>query len=213
MQPHRLVELPKSLIDEVQFEMPEAPHDSIVHHLKQSIIEFCELSHYWKENIGPIRVIKDITEYDIPVYQGVTVVSVMNVFAISSDGQELTLERVATPDVKFRFWQYTPFTISFYPVKELDGLDVSILTALKPDGLADLFKVSESVLHDYQDQIIAGAKSRLYATPRKPWSDPGLHNLNKSIFDQAAQEALRTQGRGYSRLPDRASQQKSRRFY
>lgn len=213
MQPHRLIELPTSIVNEIQFELPEAPHDSIIHHLKQSIIEFCERSNYWKENVGPIRVFKDVTEYDVPVYQGVTVVSVLNVFAIGSDGKEIILERVLTPDVKYRFWQYTPFTISFYPLEELDGLDVAIFSSLKPSDLVDEFKFSEHILLDYSDAIVSGAKARLYATPRKPWTDPAHHQLNKSQFTTAIGEALRAQGRGYSRLPDRASKQKSRSFY
>jgi len=213
MIPHRLTEIPESAIDEVLFEIPEAPQDSVSWAIKKAIEEFCELSHYWKEDIGPVRVMPGCSDYEVSAYGNAAIVSIVNIKTTSSDGRLIQLERVSTDDVRYRFWQYTPFSITISSVDELSGLDLSVFAALKPIDCSSRFEFSESILIDYQDAILAGARARLYEVPRKPWFDPALHQKNRSIFVTAASDALRSQGRGYSRLPDRSSKQKARSFY
>ena len=213
MIPHRLTEIPDAIIDEVNFEIPEAPHDSVVWALKKSIVEFCELSHYWQEDIGPVRVLNGIAEYDIASCANTVIVSVLHIKTQSTDGRLITLERACADDVRYRFWQYTPFTVSVSPVDDLVGLELSLIAALKPKNLTADFEFSESVLTDYQEAIIAGAKAKLYEVPRKPWFDPALHQKNRHDFTTAASDALRAQARGYTRVPDKSVKQKARRFY
>lgn len=210
---HRLSEIPESAIDEIQFEIPEASIDSVIWAIKKSIEEFCELSHYWKEDIGPVRVVPGCSDYDIAAYGNAAIVSIINIKTNSTDGRSIQLERIPTDDVRYRFWQYTPFSITVSPVDELTGLDLSVFAALKPIDCSSRFEFSEHILIDYQDAILSGARARLYEVPRKPWFDPALHQKNRSIFVAAASDALRSQGRGYSRLPDRSSKQKARSFY
>lgn len=211
MLPHKTIDLPEGLINEIQFEITEAPYDSIVHFLRRSIIEFCEKSHYWREDIGPINVTEPTTEYDLPVSQRFTVVSVMAVFFFDQD-KKITLFRCATDDVKYRFWQSTPFSIEFFPHEDLIEKSISVIAALKPELQGDVFKFSENLLTDYRDAIVAGAKAALYKIPRKPWTDIGQVQINDDIFERNAAEALRRANRGYSRLPDRAVK-KSRTYY
>lgn len=203
MQPHRTIDLPDELIDEIQFEIPEAPYDSIAHYLRRAVIDFCEKSHYWQEDIGPIRVTSASIEYDLPVSRTFAVVSVLEVsFADTTEQKELV--RCQTDDVQYRYWQSTPFSISFYPLDELNETDVSVIAALKPEIYNNTFKFSENILRDFRDAIVAGAKALLYKTPRKPWTDAGQFQMNDGLFESKAAEALRRQGRGYSRLPDRS---------
>ncbi len=207
MQPHRTTSDLDNLIDEIQFEMPEAAYDAIVLHLRRSIIKFCEDSHYWQEDIGPVRVVSVSNSYDLPLSRSIALVGVMSVSTADK-----VFERCETDDVKYRFWQDSPFSILLYPNDEFIGQDLSIAAALKPTIQGDAFKVSESLVEQYRDALIAGAKAALYKTPRKPWTDLNQAQINDSIFDAIASDALRHVARGHLRVPDRTPN-KVREFY
>ncbi len=213
MIPHRLTEIPESIIDEIGFEIPEAPYDSVVWALKKSIAEFCELSHYWKEDIGPVRVLAGCTDYDVSAFGNASIISILEIKTVTGDGRSIELERSSSDCVRYRFWQHTPFTITISPVDELIGIDLSVFAALKPQENSSDFEFSENILTDFQDSIIAGAKAKLYEVPRKPWFDPSLYQKNRAEFVSAGSDALRSQARGYSHLPDKSVKQKARSFY
>jgi len=210
MQAHRAVDIPEDLIDAVQFEIPEAPHDSVEHYLRRSITEFCEKSHFWQEDIGPIRVVDNLEEYELSVPRRVSIVTVHQVF-YTEHGKVIELPRAAG-DMSIRYWQPTPFTFVPEPKERLTGKDLSVIISLRPELYNGSFKVSQFLIQEYREALAAGAKASLYSVPRKPWTDFQLSQLNLSIFSRAAEAALRSQGRGYSRLPDR-SVRKPRSFF
>lgn len=207
MQPHRLVSIPDDLINEIQFEIPEAPYDAIQLHLRRAICEFCELSHYWQEEVGPLTPQAGTDIYDIDAPRGASIVSVVKV---SSDDFEL--HRSDSSDVRYRFWQSSSNTIQVSPIDELAGKSISIVAALAPQLDGNNFKFSETVLRDYRDALVAGAKAKLYMIPRKPWADLNLAQANAAKFQDHAGDALRARGRGFSRLPDQ-SVPKKREYY
>lgn len=207
MQPHKTTSNLDDLINEIQFEIPEVAYDAIVLHLRRSIIKFCEDSHYWVEDIGPVRVVAVSNLYDLPLSRNVALVGVMQVSTA-----EKVFERCETDSIKYRYWQNSPFSIQLFPNEEFIGQDLSIAAALKPTIQGDAFKVSESLVEQYRDALIAGAKAALYKTPRKPWTDLNQAQINASTFDAIASDTLRHVARGYLRVPDRTPN-KVREFY
>ncbi len=207
MQPHRLSSVPDDLINEIQFEFPEAPYDSIVLFLHRAICEFCEVAHYWQEEIGPLTVQMGRDTYDIDAPRGSSIVSVVNV--TWSEGE---LKRSQDPGVRYRFWQSSSVAIQVSPIDELSGKKISIIAALKPEAEGNSFKFSETILRDYRDAISAGAKSKLYVIPRKPWTDLNLAQINEVEFNVKANNALLARSYGFSKLPDK-SIKKKREYY
>lgn len=207
MQPHRLVSIPDDVINEVQFEITEAPYDSIVLFVQRAVCDFCEISHYWQEEIGPLMPQLGADAYDIDAPRGSSIVSVLHVSTADNE-----LYRSQDESVHYRFWQSSSGSIEFYPIDELAGKSISIIGALKPEIDGNNFKFSETILRDYRDAIVAGAKAKLYLIPRKPWTDLNLAQVNSGLFQEKANEALRAKGRGFSKLPDR-SIPKKREFY
>lgn len=216
------------MVDEIQLEIPEVPVEAINLHCRRAIIEFCELSHFWREEVGPIRVVKGadgemVEEYDLPVPQSRYVASVMKVTTIKNN-RLITLQRAENrenlvilhrhdqDEVFYRYWQDTPFTIRFAPADRLEGQDMSIEAALVPNELNKTIEFSAEILRNYRDALTAGAKARLYKIPRKPWSDVGQYQVNREFFEREATASLRHQARGFSRLPDKAPD-KERKFY
>lgn len=208
MLPHKTAVIPENFHDEIVFEIPEANRDSVGLYLQRAVIEFCEKSHFWQEDIGPLRVVATTNSYDISPPRGLSVVSVIGVFANSCE-----LVRSDDPDITYRYFQNSPFAIAVEPHAELIGSDLSIYAALKPDiKPGDSFKCSEALLDQYRDVIISGAKSMLYKVPRKPWTDTQLANNYWQSFEVASSEALRTQARGFLRIADKTTEVK-RPFY
>lgn len=207
MQPHRLVSIPDDLINEVQFEIPEAPYDSIVLFMRRALCDFCEISHYWQEEIGPLMPQLGAYAYDIDAPRGSSIVSVLKVSTADNE-----LHRSQDEGVRYRFWQSSSGAIEISPIDELAGKSISIIAALQPEVDGNNFKFSETILRDYRDAIAAGTKAKLYMIPRKPWTDLNLAQANAVKFQDQAGEALRARGRGFSKLPDR-SIPKKREFY
>lgn len=213
MESHLTIDMPEDLIDEIQLEITEAPYDSIIHFLRRAVIDFCEESHYWQEEIGPVLVVDARMEYDLPVSRSFSATTIMDVSVLLNGNREsTTLQRCQTNDVKYRFWQETPFTIEFFPHEELVGKGISVIAALKPELYGNKFKFSENIIRDFRAAIVARAKSLLYKIPGKPWSDLNQAQINDGIFTSLSSEALLRQARGYSKLPDRAVR-KARSFY
>lgn len=204
MQPHRLVSIPDDLINEIQFEIPEAPYDAVQLYLRRAICEFCEISHYWQEEVGPLTPQAGTDIYDIDAPRGASIVSVVGV-SFDDAGNAVELFRDSSGQMKFRFWQPSSSAIQFAPIEELAGKSISIVAALKPEIDGNNFKFSETILRDYRDSIAAGAKAKIFMIPRKPWSDPGLAQASQVVFITGSNKALRSKGRGFSRLPDRAN--------
>jgi hypothetical protein len=208
MLPHKTAVIPENFYDEIIFEITEANRDSVGLYLQRAVIEFCEKSHFWQEDIGPLRVVAATNSFDISPPRGLSVVSIVGVLA---SGEELV--RSADASVPYRYTQKSPFAISVEPHDQLIGSDVSIYAALKPDiKPGDSFKCSEALLDQYRDAIITGAKSLLYKVPRKPWTDMQLAQSYWQLFETASSEALRTQARGFLRIADKTTETK-RPFY
>ena len=200
MSPHTAIEIPDEMIDDIQFEIHEAPYDAIVAQLRRAVIIFCEKSHYWKEEVLPIVVVADTASYDLAAIGSREIVSVLSV-----ESDDAILERNQSGDIYYRFWQDSPFSLGLTPVDELVGKTLTIVAAVKPVLFNSAFLVSASLISDYRDALIAGAKAMIYKVPRKPWTDLQQAQINSSVFEQAASEALLMQARGYSRTPDSAS--------
>ena len=210
MDSHSVIEIPEELIDDIQFEIPEAPYDAIVSKLRESIISFCETSHYWQEEIDPVAIVADTATYELTTARSVSLVSVLSV---KSD--ERNLIRSQADDIEFKYWQPNPFSIEVSPIDRLENQTFTIVAAVKPVLYNNSFKFSANLLANYRVALIAGAKSLLYKTPRKAWSDLKQAAINDTIFEAAAQDCLLMQSRGYSRLPDRSisAVTKKRNFY
>ena len=167
MTPHAVVAIPDALIDEIQFEIPEAPFHSVEKYLKTSIVTFCEKSNYWQEDLTSIEVVENVISYSIP--QPVTT-DVVNVISIYTDECQ-ELQRSQGADIEFRYWLENPFTIAVAPTEKLSGRSLIITASVKPKIESENFEFSTWLLRDYREALIAGAKAMLYKSPRKPWTD------------------------------------------
>lgn len=191
------------LLNEIQMDFPEAPHQFIENVARQSCIRFCELSLYWQEYLGAVYVVRDLFEYDVPVPPYAKLIEIERVF-LDEDGEERNFEKSPIDTLsRYRFWNPLNNILMLYPNDVLAEKSVGVIAALKPDREAENFTVPDALLDDHYDALVAGARSRLYRIPRQPWSDPGHYQENQAIFEEAARKARRNMRRGYQSAPDR----------
>src|SRR5690606_35199915 len=119
MQPHKTTSNIDDLANEIQFEIPEAVFDSIQLFVRRAIVRFCEESHFWREDIGPVRVTNQTNEYDLPTSRTVDVVEVEEIYVHMPDGTKRELDRSTDSSVRYRYWQPTPTTITVNPLDTL----------------------------------------------------------------------------------------------
>lgn len=203
IQYHRTTSDFEHIVNEVQLEMPEAAYDLVQLNVQRSIIEFCRESHYWVEDVGPLKVVAATDTYDVPVSQYQEAVVIHSIIA-TLDENVIELHRSQDENVKYRFFQNSSVDFVITENEELAGYSMSIKASVAPRLVSGEVRVSEAVLNDYHDAIANGARSRLQKIPRKPWSDLQSASLNGQMAAEDARSARRALARGFTRAPDGA---------
>lgn len=207
--PHAVIDLPDEMVDEILFEVSDAPHDSVVHFLRRACVLFCEQSFYWQEECEPLTMVDGTQTYTLATGDAKKqVVSVTRV----TDDEDNEFSRSQNLSVDRGFWQNTPATIDIYSSSPLADKIITVVAAIRPALSGSEFKISAPLIADYRDALISGAKSMLYITPNRPWTNPQLAQICKSTFDAIADDAHRHQARGYSRINVKPPR-KVREFY
>jgi len=204
IQYHRTTNDFEHIVNEVQLEMPEAAYELVQLNVQRSIIEFCRESHYWVEDVGPLKVVAATDTYDIPVSQYQEAVVIHSIVATQKEST-VELQRSQDFNVKYRFFQNSSFDFVITENEELAGYNMSIKASVAPRLVSGGLQVSEAVLNDYHDAIASGAKSRLQKIPRKPWSDMQAASINGELASRDARAARRALARGFTRAPDGAA--------
>ncbi|WP_020209041.1 hypothetical protein [Gilvimarinus chinensis] len=213
VETHRLTSNVDEIINNVNLSVQGIPFDLVDYHVKRALVDFCRESHFWLEDIGPVRVVQASNTYDVPVSQYQRAITIHQIIATKGD-DVIELQRSSDPNVQYRFWQYSDFTFEVHPHIPLIGYDLSIIAALEPGiiGPSRAIKVSQSLLDAWVDALTAGALARLQRIPGKEWTDLGQSQFNESTFKREARRARRQKSRGFSGAPDKPVR-KARKFY
>jgi len=156
-------------------------------------IEFCERSLRYRYDHPAIDVVGNTSTYTLTPEASARVCDILSV---RYNG---TLLDPATDDELDMLWTdwrtvagsvgYYQGTLAMNAVKLIRTPDVSLT-----DGLTVV--IAQAPVHNtttfpdwmferYREGIVAGAFMRLYAMPKKPWSDDGLSVYYGNMFDQA----------------------------
>lgn len=196
---HRRTSDLEELENEIYVEMPEATSAFAIAALKDSAVRFCENSLFWQEDIGPVRV-GNTSSCEVYTAGYCELVSIMRV-SVVEDGEEIVFERSHSQiPGEYTYWPASMESIDVLPVDSLRGKDLSVIAAVRPKRGED-FELSTTVLADYRDVILDGAKANLYRRPRKEWTDLNLSRQHQEQFEHGCRRALRHQAQGFSRTP------------
>ena len=200
------------VLDEVMPEVPGAPVDLTTNAIRNTIIEFCQGSWCWRYIIDPAPVLAGLNTYELDPPPGAEVAQAL---IVSVEGKPLDPKGQADlvalrPDWATRRdtpkWYLTddPSQLILAPVPDRKipgGLVVTV--ALQPVRTSTSFP--NWIWSRYFDALSAGAKARLMAMPKKPWTSPELYALYRGRFESAMAGAKVESQQSLSRAPMRTT--------
>lgn len=203
-QSHPRTEDIELIKNEVRLECLTPPELLIEHHIQRTIIDFCERSQIWQEDVGPIQVIAGIDTYEISASRTERVVQVRNIYA-QADGGDLIQFDYGIGRHTWSWYHDGPYNISISPVEGLVGKQLIVVAALTPQLYNGQFRFSRMITDEYFDAIATGAKARILAVPGKDWTNPQMAGMYSAKYEQALNGALVRAGRDHARIPHRVA--------
>ncbi len=193
----------------------------IEHAIRESLIEFCQKTKYWRRQLQPFIAPNDLSDIEIRTPKGTSLDEVLlatfddngidrelQYFGIDHFQAEFPKRGDRAPREPFYF-QRNKKNIAVGPSDRLYQNEVTLVVSLKPDR--ESTEVIQSIYDDHRKTILCGARHYLYSLPGKEWTDLNLANYHLQMFQDGCGKANRESSRGYSsfRRPGRVS----RRFY
>lgn len=186
------------MIPGVQLEIPNCPRPVMIDAIRQSCIEFCAQSRYWRYEIDPVTtvLVGEVLEpaYELPIPAQTRVISVRS---LSIDDEPLAEYSMDALDADDPGWRTATGRPSGYAMRDpativLDRgpAEGSILTGtvcLKPSQ--DALTVGEIVYDDYREALVAGAISRLRLQRSKEWFDERDAEYKRAAFTKGIESA------------------------
>lgn len=168
--------------------LPEVPGCGVpfaTQALKLAAEEFCNATLIWSEQQDEQLTRDGVIEYDFDFpsdRKGVKLLSVLldgrSIDPVASDDLSPTWRT----DTATRRCAFT-FNLRTFYVLPPPGAGLSLITecALQPTSTAP--GLPDFMFEDHREVIALGAKYRLMASPKKPWTDLELAGLNRSEFN------------------------------
>ena len=188
-------------------DLPGCPVAALDIALRQSAIEFCELSLAWKAEHDPIAVVSGTAEYAF-VPPSEAVVHAITYAQFDDDELQITGEtgiliqnwRTGTGTPKYILGGATMLTL--VPEPDVDGT-LTMNVALKPSP--DATGIDDSIFNEYRQVIVHGALAKLMLSPKKPYSDPQVATYHAYQFATKTGAAGTRSDRNNTRMPLRTA--------
>lgn len=182
--------------------------------IREAAIEFCAQTLLYKHDHAAIDIVGATHTYALTLPANTVLADV--IFA-AVNGTPIAPRGKAWLDVSIAEWRTTATGVPAYyflnsgrtEIRLVKTPSESIATglvlelALKPAKAAT--EGPDFLLEDWEAAITAGAKARLFAMKRKPWSDPGLSVYFTGIFENEKGRASVTASRDNTRAPLRST--------
>lgn len=173
----------EEFLPELQLEIPELPNDILMHYVRNASIEFAKRTGIL------IRHIELLLEPCVENYllETVDCLTINKVINVCRDGHSV----VRVPTAKCAkvncgggmvMWWEEPNIAYFTPPPAKECL-VTVTVSVTPSD--DACEVDKVLLTTHRDAILHGARSQLYAIPRRDWSDGSMATRSLSMFETA----------------------------
>lgn len=200
------------LFDEVLPEVPGVPQDLAANAIRNTVIEFCQGSWCWRYIMDPAPVLAGLNTYELDPPPGAEVAQVL---LVSVDGKEIHPIGQSDLVARLPLWATERGEVKYFltddpaqvilapvPVRKIAG-GLVVTAALQPTRASTTFPTW--IWSRYFDALADGAKARLLAMPKKPWTSPELFTLYRGRFDAAMGGAKAESQRGLTRAPQRTT--------
>ena len=180
---------------------PSCPEPTMVHHLRQSAIKFCERTLAWQQDLTAIVSVAGDDSYPMVFPAGASLVKLM---AFTVDGAEAF---VVTPEKGRRLavnqsgrdvaWTDDRVNVRINPVPSQDGLSYVLKAALKPTQAATT--IADSLGEHYAVELAAGALGTLLDLETMPWANPRMASAKRTFFEDRVGVISSQVSKGFSR--------------
>lgn len=196
-----------NLYDEVLPDVPGVTPAVALNAIRNACIEFCSKSNIWVVDHDPIASIADEPVYQFEPPNGTVVSSVV---VARFAGFELDPATQGELSEEYGDWQSKSGTPEYFIQENSEEL---ILCPKPIAAVADALKMKVSlkpsrkstgiegwIVESYQEELAHGAKAKLFAMNKKPWSSAELAGFHLSAFEAAIaaakMAAAKSLGRG-----------------
>lgn len=200
-------------LPDLQVEIKTASIGLLRRHLRWTLVNFCQRTHYWQEPIAPITLLPyqpDVLTtyvYPVPVPKQTQMLSIHDLLynqrpllAKSANWLDANLPdwRTMVDNPRF-FLMLAPNMVRFVPAsREVQPLAVTGRVILQPDSEGTWFPDSFA---EYQEGLINGALARLLVLNNKPWTDGQRAAVCQAVYEQAVSAAKERQMRDWNDGP------------
>jgi hypothetical protein len=197
-------------IPQVQPYLPNCPRAVMIVAIRQSAIDFCQKSMFWRMEMEPLITVAGIREYELDFPPETIVVSVR---AMTYDGRPIKEKDIDELDACRSHWrtdQGTPDAFVYRdPATVLlskepqESVELAATLALKPTQTA--LTCGDILFDEYMNGIAAGAIAQLMLQPGKPWTQPQLAATFGASYTADVEQARVRATTGYGRRVVRRS--------
>lgn len=188
--------------------VPDCPQIAAVNAIRNACIEFCNRTLYWQEDLDPLPIVANVSNYPIDTPRGTVFIDLIEAW---NDGMALRAASVEELSRKFRGVDWRTFQGQPLYVTRIISSELLLVpqpsatvqnaltmrVAVAPDR--DSTTVSEDIYQNYLETIAKGARARLHSTPGQPFFDMGLSQLMAQRFRAECTDARIEVSRGLSR--------------
>lgn len=192
--------------DEVLPDLPGCPQNVAGNAIKNAAIEFCERSFAYVVDHDPIAAVGGQSEYGWAPPTGTKVVRAEHVWYDKKRLAPKTRDEIAGMHAYWPDWEGTPL---YFVQEKLEKLilvprpsaalanAIRAKVAVKPSRAAA--DIDDAIWEKYLEQIASGARAKLFAMQRKPWSDGKLAAYHLARFEEAIGGARLSAFKGHVR--------------
>lgn len=171
-----------TFLPELQLEIPELPDDILMHYVRTAAIDFCERSHVLQREIH-ICLQECVPNYILESPDCTRIVMVNGICR----GCGGPYERVSTAPCRvsclssMAWWDKNEGSICLNPApSQSDNIMVRVSVAPTTEAC----ELDAVLGEQYRVAILAGARSLLYAIPRRAWTSQTFADTNRQEFDR-----------------------------
>jgi hypothetical protein len=199
----------ESLLPEIIPMVPGCPDTLIENNIRAAVIEFCEKSEAYQQELDPVTTVANIYEYDLEPPPQTSVCKILWATHLGEEIEAITTALLEQREPKWRdsnyagrpkyFVKQNPSTFWLVPVPNLTQVSSTIIRAvLKPTYTSTA--CDDGVMSDYREAIINGALFRLLRMPSKDWTDYAGAQVYGSLFNEGLVYAERKARQGDVRV-------------
>lgn len=181
--------------------------------LRDAARELCDRARIWVIDYTPVDLVAGTAVYTLTPGSGMepVILSYVEVNgkpigsttedALDAIKSEWRLDPDAAPQLYF---QPDQARVQLHPAPDASATGGLVLRgSVKPSGSATT--IDDALAINWDDAILAGAKARLYCSPKKPWTDHALSAKWQAIFDNYVGGADISRTKSFTRTPLRST--------